>query len=142
MKLTDEGLDLIKRNEGCRLESYQDVGGVWTIGFGHTGAEVVSGLVWTQQQADEQLNKDLLRFETGVEDLLAVSVNDNQFSALVSLAYNIGLGNLARSGLLKKVNDENFTSAAASFLLWNKASGKIVDALTKRREEERQLFLS
>lgn len=140
--LNKEGLDLIKRNEGCKLTAYQDVVGVWTIGYGHTGPEVHEDLVWTQEQADKQLSNDLYKFEKGLHNILDVDLNDNQFSALVSLAYNIGLGNLARSGLLNKVNREDFTGAAESFPLWNKAGGKVDSGLSKRREEEKGLFLS
>ena len=142
MKINEAGLDLIKRNEGCKLFAYQDMIGVWTIGFGHTGKDVTRGLTITDDQAEVLLLKDLERFESGVSDLLEVDVNENQFSALVSFAYNLGLGNLARSGLLKNVNKEDFKNAANSFLLWNKAGGHVVEGLTRRREEEKELFLT
>lgn len=141
MKLNKEGLDLIKEFEGCKLHAYQDIVGVWTIGYGATGKGVAPGMTWTQEQADSRLNEDLARFTHGVEDLVEVDLNDNQFSALVSFAYNLGIGNLAKSGLLNKLNKENYVGASQSFPLWNKAGGKVVAGLTRRRMAEQALFL-
>lgn len=140
MKINEKGLEIIKTCEGCRLETYKDIIGINTIGFGHTGPEVKPGLVWTQEQADNQLRQDLVKFEEGVSDQLDVDVNENQFSALVSLAYNIGQGNFNSSGLLKQVNLSNFEEAARRFSLWSKAGGKVSEGLTKRRAMEAALF--
>jgi len=142
MKINELGLDLIKEFESCKLKSYQDIVGIWTIGWGHTGPEVKPDLIWTREQADNQLRQDLGRFEEGVSDRLDVDVNENQFSALVSLAYNIGLGNFNGSGLLKQINLGNFEIAAERFLMWNQAGGKVSEGLTRRREAERALFLT
>jgi lysozyme len=142
MKINEKGLALIKECESCKLKSYRDIVGIWTIGWGHTGSEVNPDLIWTQEQADNQLRQDLGRVEDGVSDRLEVDVNENQFSALVSLAYNIGLRNFNTSGLLKQVNLGNFDIAAERFLLWDKASGREVPGLMRRREQERSLFLT
>lgn len=140
MKINQEGLDLIKRNEGCRLTAYKDVIGILTIGYGHTGAEAKEGVTITQAQADNLLKADLSKFETGITDLMEVPINENQFSALVSLAFNIGLGALSKSGLLNKLNNGDYKGCADSFPRWNKAGGRVVKGLIRRREEERQLF--
>lgn len=135
---------LIKRNEGCRLEAYQDSVGVWTIGYGHTGPEVVRGLMWTQAQADNCLLLDLDKFQNGVDDLLAghADTSDNEFGAMVSLAYNIGLGNFAHSSVLRFHNSGDKPAAADAFLMWNKAGGEVLEGLDRRRREERTLYLT
>lgn len=141
MKINDEGLELIKHFEGCRLQAYQDVIGVWTIGYGHVGIEAKPGAEITQEKADSILSQDLIKFEDGVSDLAEVDLNENQFSALVCFAFNIGLGNLAKSGLMSQVNKGNFDNAETRFAMWNKAGGRAVAALTIRREAERRLFV-
>lgn len=142
MRINKAGLELLKKFEGCKLKTYRCVAGVLTIGYGHTGKDVTEGKVITQQEADELLAKDLQRFEEGVADLLRVKVTENQFSALVSFAYNIGLNALSGSTLLKKLNEGDTEGAAAQFVRWNKAGGKAVQGLTNRREAERDLFLA
>lgn len=139
--INKDGLDLIKSFEGLRLESYLCPAKVWTIGWGSTGSDIVPGLKWTEEQAEARLKKDLETFEKGVEGLIKVKVTDNQFSALVSFAYNIGLGALGRSTLMKTLNAGNYTDASNEFLRWNKAGGKELPGLTKRRQAERSLFL-
>jgi len=142
MKLNRAGRDLIKRFEGLRLKSYYCPAGVLTIGYGHTGKDVVVGQQISQVEAERLLNADLDKFVPGVEKLLTVELTDNQFSALIALAYNIGLGNLKKSTLLKKINASDFTGAVESWLKWNKAGGKVLKGLTARREAETQLFLT
>lgn len=142
MKLNKAGRDLIKRFEGLKLKSYYCPAGVLTIGYGHTGKDVAVGQQITQVEAERLLNADLDKFVPGVESLLKVDLTDNQFSALVSLAYNIGLGNLKKSTLLKKINASDFTGTVESWLKWNKAGGKVLKGLTARREAETQLFLT
>ena len=143
MKFNDAGLQIIKTFEGCRLQAYQDIRGIWTIGFGCVDPSIYPGLVISQAQADEMLMERLEdEFIPGVTGLVKVSLNDNQFSALVSLAYNIGLANLKSSGLLKLVNLGDFKDAADRFLSWDKAGGQQIDGLLRRREAERTLFLS
>lgn len=140
MKIGKEGLELIKKFEGCKLEAYYCPAKVLTIGVGHTGPDVKVGTKITQEEADNILRKDLERFEKGVEGALKVGVNQNQFDALVSFAFNCGLGALHSSTLLKKLNKGNYKAAASEFLKWNKARGKVLAGLTKRRQAEKLLF--
>ena len=139
MILNQNGLDLIKRNEGCKLKAYRCPAGILTIGYGHTGDDVTEGMVIDQNRADFLLKNDLIHFCTGVENLIEVNLNDNQFSALVSFAYNCGLGNLMSSTLLHMVNQED-PKASCQFLKWNRAAGKVLPGLVKRRQEEKDLF--
>jgi lysozyme len=135
------GLALVKFYEGCKLEAYQDIVGVWTIGYGQTKG-VKPGMVITQAQADEDVIATYDSFEAGVKNLLKVSVTDNQLGALTSFAYNLGLGSLAGSTLLKLLNSGSPASVvAAQFARWNQAGGKPVDGLTRRRKAEAALFL-
>jgi len=140
MQTNQAGLSLIKSFEGCKLKSYQDVVGVWTIGYGSTGPDIKAGMNWTQAQADARLTHDLLKFEAGVTGCVKATLTPNQFSALVCFAYNVGLGNLQSSTLLKKVNASDMTGAAAEFLRWNKAGGAVIPGLTRRRQAESDLF--
>lgn len=145
MKTNSAGLALIKQFEGCKLKSYQDIVGIWTIGYGHTGDDVTPGQKIDQETADSLLAADLSQFEDGVSGCLTTKqggVTDNQFSALVCFAYNVGLGNLKSSTLLKKLLVGDTTGAANEFLRWNKAGGKEVAGLTRRRAAERALFMS
>lgn len=141
MKINQAGLDLIKSFEGCRLAAYRDIVGVLTVGFGHTGDDVTRGLVIDQPTADALLESDLYKFEQGVSSLLQAAVTDNQFSALVCFAYNLGLHALAGSHLLKKVNASDL-SAKDEFLKWDRAGGVVVPGLLRRRTAERALFIS
>lgn len=142
MKINSEGLELIKSFEGCRLKAYQDSVGVWTIGYGHTGDIAVAGREIDQSTADALLCEDLDRFETGVSKLLKVKASSNQFSALVSFSFNVGLSNLCNSTLLKLLNSSDISGAAGQFERWNKAGGKVLAGLTRRRLAERRLFES
>lgn len=141
MKTNQDGLDLIKSFEGLRLEAYQDSVGIWTIGFGSTGPEIVKGLKWTREQADSRLEEDVYKFEKGVAACVKVKLNTNQFSALVCFSYNVGTGSLQKSTLLKKLNAGDMASAADEFLRWNKAGGQVLTGLTRRRIAERELFI-
>lgn len=139
-KINQESINLIKEFEGCKLTAYQDSVGVWTIGFGHT-KNVKKGDTITQLQADEWLMDELNNeYGAGVENLATVPLTDNQFGALTSFAYNLGLGNLKSSTLLKKLNKSDYKGAAAEFPKWNKAGGKVLAGLTRRRGAERALF--
>lgn len=141
-KINSRGISLLKLYEGCKLYSYKDQGGILTIGYGHTGPDVKENQTITQEQADQLLELDLARFEKGVSELVTVSINESEFSALVCLAYNIGLGNLSRSTLLKKLNENNKEDAANQFLVWNHINGVPSDGLSRRRLSERALFLT
>ncbi len=111
------------------------------MGFGHTGPDVTANLTITPQRAVELLHGDLARFEKAVAASLRVKVTDNQFSALVALAYNIGPAALAKSTLIKRLNAGRTQEAADQFLVWTKAAGKTLAGLVRRREAERALFL-
>ena len=136
----EEGLSLLKNFEGFRLLAYQDGGGVWTIGYGHTGPEVVKGLRWTKVQIEDQLRKDLLLFCDGVSKLITVPLTANQFSALVCFAFNVGLEALRKSTLLKLLNNGATAAASEEFLRWCKDNGKVVAGLLRRRKAEKALF--
>ena len=139
------GLALIERFEGLRLEAYQDVAGIWTIGYGHT-EDVCSGMIITVEQAQQFLQADLGTAEDAVSQATAdAPTNPNQFSAMVSLCYNIGSGNFRSSTVLREHLLGGYQTAADAFLLWNKATIngvlETIRGLTARRTAERQLYL-
>ena len=140
MKITQEGLDLIKSFEGLRLQAYQDAVGVWTIGYGHTRG-VAQGMRITEAEAEEFLRKDVEDFERGVAARVRPPLNPNEFSALVSFAFNVGLANLARSTALRLLNKERRLEAAEALTWWNKAGGRVLPGLVRRRHAEKALFL-
>lgn len=141
-KINLEGFKLITHFEGCRLKAYKDVGGVLTVGHGHTGKDVKPGLEITQEEADILLESDLTKFEEAVSRNVKVTISDNQFAALVSFAYNIGEGALQTSSVLRYTNMEMFEKAATYFEKWDKVNGKQDSGLLKRRLAERDLYLS
>ena len=140
------GLKLVKSFEGRRLQAYQDSVGVWTIGYGHTSMagppEVTPGLRITEAQSEEILKQDLRKFEQGIRDRVSVSLNSNQFSALVSFAFNVGLGAFQNSTMRRLLNGGDYTGAANEFPRWVKAGGRTLQGLVRRRNAERALFLS
>lgn len=143
VKINDAGLGLIMYFEKCKLKAFKptkDPTEPWTIGWGHTGADVVESTVWSQGQADRALVDDLNKFCKAVTAMIMVDVTDNQYSALVSLCYNIGITALKNSTLMKKLNFCDYHGAAAQFDVWNKDGGKVCEGLVKRREKERLLF--
>lgn len=144
LKITPEGIDLIKTYEGCVLHAYRDAVGVWTIGYGTTmlpdGTPVHSGMLIDQDTAEQYLEHDLIKFENIVKDAVTVELNENQFSALVSFTYNLGGGNLRSSTLLRKLNNGDYAGASAQFPRWNRAGGRVLDGLTARRNAEMTLF--
>jgi lysozyme len=145
MKLNKEGADLIKEFEGCKLKSYQCSAKKWTIGFGNTfyedGSPVMPGHAITQEKANQLFEIIANDFSAKVAKLVTANVSENQFGALVSFSYNCGVNNLQKSTLLKKVNaNPNDTSIKAEFAKWNKAGGKVLAGLTRRREAESNLY--
>lgn len=134
------GLKLIKSFEGLRLRAYQDAVGIWTIGYGTTRG-VRPGMTISEAEAENFLQEDLVRFERAINDALKVSVNDNQFSALSCFTYNVGSGAFRESTLLRMLNQQNIYGAADQFPRWNKAGGRPLAGLTRRRKAERSLFL-
>ena len=136
------GLDLIKRFEGCELESYKCPAGVLTIGYGHTGEDVHANMVIDRAKAESLLCQDLEHFEKEVSSFVSVDLNKNQYSALVSFCYNVGQGGFGISTLLKKLNRGDYEGAASEFKRWNVAGGVVLRGLSIRRAAERKLFLS
>lgn len=142
---------LIKRFEGCRLQAYPDPasplargegtdGRPWTVGYGCTGPGIGSGTVWTQEQADQQLEHRLTSVEESVRALVKVPLTDDQLAALCSFEWNTGA--LHCSTLLRLLNEGDYLSAAGQFLRWNKAQGRVLPGLVTRREAELDLFIS
>lgn len=149
MQTNDAGLALIKQSEGFMSRWYPDPAHGWavpTIGYGHTDAAGApkfasdKDLALTEAEATAILQRDLAKYEADVRRLVKVPLNENQFSALVSFTYNLGAGNLGSSTLLRKLNAGDYAGAAAEFGRWNKAGGKALAGLTKRRAAERALF--
>lgn len=132
-------IGLIKQSEGLRTRAYQDSGGVWTIGYGHT-TTARPGQAITAAQAERLLRKDLQRFERVVEEAVVVPISEAQRSALVSFAFNVGEEAFKGSTLLKRLNAGDKAAAAREFQRWNKVDGRVVPGLSKRREREAELF--
>jgi lysozyme len=142
--VSKDGIDLIKHFEGLFLEAYLCPAGVWTIGYGHTGLQHKDGTVYrgrkvTPQQAEELFRYDMDKFEGRVLKFITVPLNDNEFAALVSFDFNTG--GLGDSTLRRKLNAGDRKGAADELLRWNKAGGKVLAGLTRRRKSERNLFL-
>lgn len=137
-------LDLIKQFEGCELVAYPDPGSggyPWTIGWGATGPGIAKGVSWTQAQADERLAADVGHFAAKVDALLnGAPTTAGQKAALVSLAYNIGPGNLQASTLLRLHKEGDYAGAQGQFARWNKAAGKVLNGLTRRRAVEAKVY--
>ena len=141
MRCSQEGLELIKKFEGCKLKSYKCSAGVWTIGYGHT-EDVKEGDIVSPQEADKLLRADVFKFERYVEDEVKVKLEQNQFDALVAWTFNLGVGNLRSSTMLKELNNADYTSVPFEMKRWNKAAGKTLDGLVRRRQAESLLFES
>ncbi|HCM9495669.1 TPA: lysozyme [Enterobacter hormaechei subsp. hormaechei] len=146
MQTSDKGIALIKQFEGCKLTAYQDSVGVWTIGYGWTkpvdGKPIRAGMTIKQETAERLLKTGLVSYENDVSRLVKVDLTQGQFDALVSFTYNLGARSLSTSTLLRKLNAGDYAGAADEFLRWNKAGGKVLNGLTRRREAEHALFLS
>ena len=145
MHVSPSGVDLICNFEGLRLKAYDDGVGVWTIGFGTTkypnGIRVKKGDTCTLDQAKAYMQNDLKSFEQTVNNTVKVPLNQNQFDALVSLAYNIGTNAFSKSTLVKKLNSNDIRGAADQFDLWVNAGGERMQGLVNRRTVEKALFL-
>ncbi|WP_299312672.1 lysozyme [uncultured Halomonas sp.] len=143
-KVSRRGLDLLHHFEGFREEAYLCPAGVWTIGYGNTkwpdGRPVRKGDRVTREEGEELFRTILRTFERGVLDAVEVELTQGQFDALVSFSYNVGLGALRSSTLLRLLNSGDYEGAADQFLRWNKAGGRVLNGLTRRREAERKLF--
>src|SRR5690349_4855759 len=134
-------VDIVKKFEGCRLTSYKCPAGIWTIGFGQTGPDIVQGVTWTQEQAEGRLNASLEKFAADVDGMVSVPISDNQRGALISFSFNLGSNALRNSTLLRMLNHGEYEDAADQFPRWNKSNGKVLNGLTARRVAERELFL-
>lgn len=143
---SNKAVALIKASEGKQNKAYPDPasgGAPWTIGYGHTGPEVRKGLVWTDEQVDAALNADIAKFAKEVTALIGNRpTTQNQFDALVDLAFNLGSAALAKSTLMKLHNLGDFDGASDEFARWNKAGGKPMRGLTTRRASEAALYRS
>lgn len=146
MKTSAAGRAAIKQREGVVLSAYKDSVGILTIGVGHTSAAgpptIYKGMKITAAQADEILSRDLAIFEKGVSQAVKVPLSQNEFDALVSFAFNVGVGAFQKSTLVKELNKGNRYGAANELLRWNKAGGKVLKGLTNRRKAERDQFLN
>ena len=146
MRTSENGVELIKRFEGLELEAYQDIAGIWTIGYGHTGPDVEPGMKISERDAEELLRRDLKPREQAVASAAKVPLNQNEFDALVSFVYNVGAAALRSSTALKRLNRGDRFGAAEALTWWNKATvGGVlreVLGLTRRRAMERALFLT
>jgi lysozyme len=144
MRMTKAGLDLIKQWEGFRAKAYRCPAGVWTIGFGHTSMagkpDVKQGMVISKAEGERILLNDLKVYEAGVRSVIKVNLTPNQYSAAVSLCYNIGVGAFRRSSVARFCNRGQWKNAADAFALWNKAGGRVLPGLVRRRAAEAALF--
>jgi len=139
MKCSQEGLALIKKFEGCRLKAYRCSANVLTVGYGHTGGVKEDDII-SQPEADKLLENDIAKFEKYVSDNVIVELNQSQFDALVAWTFNLGVGNLRSSTMLKKLNETDYVSVPSEMKRWNKAAGKTLDGLIRRRLAESLLF--
>lgn len=140
-------LEIIKEFEGCKLKAYKCPAGVWTIGYGTTAAAFVgiepkAGMIITEAEAEKYLHAALHKFENAIKSAITKPINDNEFGAFVSLAYNIGSGAFKKSSALRHFNAGDKAKSADAILMWNKAGGKVLAGLTRRRAAERALFLT
>ncbi len=147
MSVNQATIDLIKQYEGCKLTAYQDIVGVWTIGYGTTamadvGIVPAKGMTITQDRAEDLLRQGVEKFADTVDAMITTKVNQNERGAIICLAYNIGCGALSKSTVLRELNAGNKDRAAAAFKMWNKAGGEVVQGLVNRRNAEVTLFLT
>jgi lysozyme len=137
---SEAGIAMTKSFEGLRLTAYQDVAGVWTIGYGHVAPNITAGMTITPAEADTLLRDDLAVAVACVNRAVTVPVSQPQFDALVDFCFNAGRGSFLGSTLLRQVNQGNFAAAAAQFGLWVHAGGQVVPGLVRRRQAEAQMF--
>lgn len=139
MQISIEGLSLIKKFEGMELEAYKCAAGVWTIGYGHI-KDVKEGDVITKAEADEMLVHEIEEYENYVNTAVTVPLSQCQFDAIVSWVFNLGNGNLRASTMLKVINSGDHAGVPAQIKRWNKAGGKVLEGLIRRREAEALLY--
>lgn len=140
VKITSIGsTDLIREFEGLKLNAYTDIVGVWTIGYGHTNT-AKPGMVITRKGAEALLRHDLDWVERAINKGVKTPLTQNQYDALASLIYNVGATAFSKSTILRRLNAKDYVGAASEFKRWNKAGGKVVNGLTRRRKAEQELF--
>tara|TARA_Y100001937_G_scaffold125171_1_gene191418 strand:+ start:963 stop:1406 length:444 start_codon:yes stop_codon:yes gene_type:complete len=139
MNISQEGLSLIKKFEGCELEAYKCAAGVWTIGYGSTKG-VKEGDSINQEDADKLLMAEMKEYEGYINNMVEVNLEQNQFDSLVSWVFNLGPSNLKNSTLLKVLNSKDYQGVPAQIRRWNKANGKVLEGLERRRLAESLLF--
>jgi len=139
MNISEEGLSLIKKFEGCELKAYRCAANVLTIGYGTTKG-VTEDMEITKEKAESLLKEEMHEYEGYINDMVKVPLEQNQFDSMVSWVFNLGSGNLSSSTLLKKLNDSEYDEVPAQIKRWNKAGGKVLDGLIRRREAEALLF--
>lgn len=140
VQINQAGIDIIKFFEGFKSSPYQDSAGHWTIGYGHKILDYEKFDQISQDQAEYLLTKDIQQAENAINRLVKVSLNQNQYSALVSFVYNIGAGNFAKSTLLKNLNDRNYNQVSKEIRRWVYVNGRVSSGLVKRRKAESELF--
>ena len=139
MQISQEGLALIKKFEGCELEAYKCPAGVWTIGYGHT-KDVKEGDKINKDEANYLLQEEMIEFESYIDDMVEVELNQSQYDALCAWVYNLGPSNLGSSTLLKVLNEGKYEEVPQQIKRWNKSNGEVLNGLIKRREAEALLF--
>ncbi len=139
MKISQEGIALIKKFEGCELEAYKCAAGVWTIGYGSTKG-VEEGNTITQEDADNLLLEEMHEYEGYINDMVTVDLKQNEFDSLVSWVFNLGPSNLSSSTLLSRLNNKVWDDVPNQIKRWNKAGGQVRQGLVRRREAEALLF--
>ena len=139
MRTSGQGVALIKKFEGCELEAYQCSANVWTIGYGHTRG-VKEGDEISADKAEYILLEDLIEFEKYVDQLVTVSLNQDQFDALVAWTFNLGPTNLKESTMLLRLNDGQYDEVPAQMARWNRSGGEVLEGLKRRRKAEGLLF--
>lgn len=138
-QINQAGIDLIKEFEGLRTKAYKDPVGIWTIGYGHTET-AKRGMTVTPEQAEDLLRRDLYTAESAVNRLVTVPLSDNQFAALVSFVFNVGEGAFRGSTLLRRLNAGNYGAVPDQLKRWNRAGGRVLNGLVRRREDEARLW--
>ena len=139
MKISENGLELIKKFEGCETTAYQDSVGVWTIGFGHTKG-VEEGQTCSIEDAESMLANEMDEYEGYINNMVKVDLQQHEFDALVAWVYNLGPTNLGESTMLKVLNGGQFDRVPEEMNRWTRAGGKILEGLVRRRQAESLMF--
>lgn len=144
MKTSQAGIDLIHSFEQLRLKAYPDPGSKdgkpYTVGWGSTGSDIGPGTLWTKEKADQRFASDLSKFEQAVSLLVKVPLTQYQFDAIVSFTYNLGIGSLKSSTMLKMLNEGDYSNAGLQLLRWTKNDGVEMAGLVRRRKAELKMF--